>query len=143
MRKKSVASHVMKRDNVFYYVRHVPKDLIDHYSVKRLCFSLKTKCESLANRSSRSITQRLDDYWYGVRFSRLDVPVNNLIASKQNNIEVSSKVVDALELYLRLKGRDRYKVFLTPELIHSSKRLWSILITFFFVFLWDSQSRFL
>ena len=111
MRKKSVASHVMKRDNVFYYVRHVPKDLIDHYSVKRLCFSLKTKCESSANRSSRSITQRLDDYWYGVRFSKLDVPINNLIASKQNNTEVSSKVVDALELYLRLKGRDRDKVF--------------------------------
>ena len=80
MRKKSVASHVMKRDNVFYYVRHVPKDLIDHYSVKRLCFSLKTKCKTLANHSSRSITQRLDDYWYGVRFSKLDVPVNNLIA---------------------------------------------------------------
>ena len=84
MRKKSVASHVMKRDNVFYYVRHVPKDLIDHYSVKRLCFSLKTKCESLANHSSRSITQGLDDYWYGVRFSKLDVPINNLIASKKS-----------------------------------------------------------
>ena len=100
-------SHVMKRDNVFYYVRHIPKDLIDHYSVKRLCFSLKTKCESLANRSSRSITQRLDDYWYGVRYSKSDVPINNLMASKQINREVSSKVVDALELYLRLKGRDR------------------------------------
>ena len=111
MRKKSVASHVMKRDTIFYYVRHVPKDLIDHYNVKRLCFSLKTKCESSANRSSRSITQRLDDYWYGVRFSKLDIPINNLIASKQNNIEVSSKLVDALELYLRLKGRDRDKVF--------------------------------
>ena len=111
MRKKSVASHIMKRDNVFYYVRHVPKDLIDHYSVKRLCFSLKTKCESSANRSSRSITQRLDDYWYGVRFSKLDVPINNLIAAKQNKTVVFSKVVDALELYLRLKGRDRDKVF--------------------------------
>ena len=111
MRKKSVASHVMKRDNVFYYVRHLPKDLIDHYSVKRLCFSLKTKCVSLANRSSRSITQRLDDYWYGVRFSKLNVPVNNLMASKQIKSEVSSKVVDALELYLRLKGRDRDEVF--------------------------------
>ena len=67
MRKKSVAIHVMKRDNAFYYVRHVPKDLIDHYRVKRLCFSLKTKYESSANRSSKSITQSLDDYWYGVR----------------------------------------------------------------------------
>ena len=33
MRNKSVASHVMKRDDVFYYVRHVPKDLIDRYSL--------------------------------------------------------------------------------------------------------------
>ena len=96
---------------------------------------MKTKCESSANRSSRSITQRLNDYWYGVRFSKLDVPINNLIATKQNNTQVSSKVLDALKLYLRLKGRDRDKVFLTPELIHSSKRLWGIVITFFFVFL--------
>ncbi len=111
MRKKSVVSHLMKRDNVFYYVRHVPKDLIDHYSVQRLCFSLKTKCESLANRSSRSITQRLDDYWYGVRFTELDVPIRNSISSNQIDTQVSVKVLDALELYLRLKGRDRDKVF--------------------------------
>ena len=32
-------------------------------------------------------------------------------AAKQNKTEVFSKVVDALELYLRLKGRDRDKVF--------------------------------
>ena len=128
MRKKSLAIHVMKRDNVFYYVRHAPNDLIDHYSVKRLCFSLKTKCESLANRSSRSITQRLDDYWYGIRFSKLDVPINNLMSSKQNNTEVSSKVFKALELYLRLKGGDRDKVFLAPKLIHCSKCYW---ISFF------------
>ena len=78
-----MVSQVMKRENVFYYVRPVPKDLIDHYSVKRLCFSLKTKCESLANRSSRSITQRLNDYWYGVRFAKLDVPISNSISSNQ------------------------------------------------------------
>ena len=70
----------MKRDNVFYYVRHVPKDLIDHYNVKRLCFSLKPKCESSVNRSSRSITQWLYTYWYGVQFSKLDVSIKNLIA---------------------------------------------------------------
>ena len=43
------------------------------------------------------------------------MPVDNLIALKQNNTEVASKVVDALELYLRLRGRDRDKVFLAPE----------------------------
>ena len=34
-----------------------------------------------------------------------------LIVLKQNNTEVSSKLVNALELYLRLKGRDRDEVF--------------------------------
>ena len=74
-----MATYVMKRDNVFYYVRYVPKDLIDHYSVKRLCFSSKTKCESSANRSSGSITQGLDDYWYGVRFSKLDILIKCML----------------------------------------------------------------
>ena len=39
------------------------------------------------------------------------MPINNLVAAKQNNTEVFSKVVDALEFYLRLKGIGRDKVF--------------------------------
>ena len=30
MRKKYIAEHVMKRDDMFYYVRHIPIDLIEH-----------------------------------------------------------------------------------------------------------------
>ena len=36
------------------------------YSVQRLCFSLKTNSDSTAIRYSKSITQRLDDYWFGI-----------------------------------------------------------------------------
>ena len=43
MRKKSVATHVMKRDNIFYYVRHVPKDLIDHYNLKKIVLQFENK----------------------------------------------------------------------------------------------------
>ena len=39
MRNKYTTIHVMKRDEMFYYVRHIPYDLINIYSVKRLCFS--------------------------------------------------------------------------------------------------------
>ena len=35
--KENVAVHVMKRNNDFFYVRHVSKDLIDYYSVKKDC----------------------------------------------------------------------------------------------------------
>ena len=45
----------MKRDEMFYYVRHIPNDLTDIYSVKRLCFSLKTKSYSTAIRFAVSI----------------------------------------------------------------------------------------
>ena len=62
MRNKCVTNHVMKRDSKYYYVRHIPKDLTQHYSIQRLCFSLKTNSDSTAIRYSKSITQRLDDY---------------------------------------------------------------------------------
>ena len=43
MRKKYAPKHVMNRDGVYYYVRHITYVLIDYYDVSRLCFSLKTK----------------------------------------------------------------------------------------------------
>ena len=43
MGKKYAPEHVMYRDGVYYYVRHIPYDLIDYYDVSRLCFSHKTK----------------------------------------------------------------------------------------------------
>ena len=49
MRNKYATIHVMKRDEMFYYVRHIPNDLSNIYSVKRLCFSLKTKSYSMGN----------------------------------------------------------------------------------------------
>ena len=58
MRNKYIAEHVMKRDDMFYYVRHIPRDLSEHYRVKRLCFSLKTKSLAYADRIAKSVSQR-------------------------------------------------------------------------------------
>ncbi len=63
----------MKRDKQFYYVRHIPSDLTYHYSVQRIYFSLKTKSDSTAIRYSKSITQRLDDYWFGMSMKHMSV----------------------------------------------------------------------
>ena len=57
----------MNRDGVYYYIRRVPCDLSDFYAIKRLCFSLKTKSINTARRHSRSIEQKLEDYWLGLR----------------------------------------------------------------------------
>ena len=67
MRKKYAPEHVMIRDGVYYYVRHIPCDLAPIYSVTRLCFSLKTKSLKAAIRTSKSVTQRLEDYWLGLK----------------------------------------------------------------------------
>ena len=111
MRNKYVAEHVMKRDDMFYYVRHIPKDLANHYSVKRLCFSLKTKSLGYALRVSKSVSQRLEDYWFGIRFKRMDIPAIKSIQTEDVSEDGSPTILDALALYLKLKGQGKDKVF--------------------------------
>ena len=111
MRNKYDASHVMYRDGVYYYVRRIPCDLTSFYSVKRLCFSLKTKSLKAANRSAASISQRLDDYWLGLRLQKLDIPAIHLTKQHESNTSVSPALSDACDLYLRLKGIGKDKVF--------------------------------
>ena len=102
----------MKRDNQFYYVRHIPSDLTHHYSVQRICFSLKTKSDSTAVKFSKSITQRLDDYWFGMRLKNMNVPAGDKIKlDGAINDDNTPKISDALDLYLRLKGAGKDKVF--------------------------------
>ena len=111
MRNKYDASHVMYRDGVYYYVRCIPCDLTSFYSVKRLCFSLKTKSLKAANRSAASISQRLDDYWLGLRLQKLDIPAIHLTKQNESNASAAPALSDACDLYLRLKGIGKDKVF--------------------------------
>ena len=101
----------MKRDDMFYYVRHIPMDLCEHYRVKRLYFSLKTKSLGYALRASKSVTQRLEDYWFGIRFKRMDVPAIASVRRDESESNESPTFLDALDLYLRLKGQGKDKVF--------------------------------
>ncbi|MEE2775067.1 MAG: DUF6538 domain-containing protein, partial [Pseudomonadota bacterium] len=111
MRNKYVAEHVMKRDDMFYYVRHIPRDLTEHYRVKRLCFSLKTKSLGYATRIAKSVSQRLEDYWFGIRFKRMDVPAIDSVRKENSESNDSPTILDALDLYLKLKGQGKDKVF--------------------------------
>ena len=111
MRNKYDASHVMYRDGVYYYVRRIPCDLTSFYPVKRLCFSLKTKSLKAANRSAGSISQRLDDYWLGLRLQKLDIPAIHLTKQNDSSTSVAPTLSDACDLYLRLKGVGKDEVF--------------------------------
>ena len=103
---------MLYRDGIYYYVRRVPHDLTSHYDVKRLCFSLKTKSASAANRASKSINQRLEDYWLSLRLRNIDIPAIQVVKSSDAVANDSLLMTEACELYLQLKSLGRGPVFI-------------------------------
>ena len=112
MRNKCVTNHVLLRNETYYFLKRVPYDLKDYYSVKRLCFSLKTKSYSSALRLTKSVLQRLDDYWLGIRLQKMDIPAIHLVKANDNVDDSSPLISNALALYLKLKGEGKDKVFI-------------------------------
>ena len=112
MRNKCEANHVLLRNETYYFLKRVPYDLKDYYSVKRLCFSLKTKSYSSALRLTKSVLQRLDDYWLGLRLQKMDIPAIHLVKANDNVDDSSPLISDALALYLKLKGEGKDKTFI-------------------------------
>ena len=102
---KSDVSYVSCRAGIYYYTSRVPYDVRQHYASHRLSFSLRTKSNAGALRAAHSVTQRLEDYWLGLRLQDMDIPAIHLV--KARHVDDSSPVMlDAVENYLRIKGND-------------------------------------
>ena len=102
---RSDDSYMSCRAGIYYYTRRVPFDLRQHYASNRLSFSLKTKSYAWALRAAQLVTQRLVDYWLGLRLQDMDIPAIHLV--RTNAVEDCSPVtLDAVENYLRIKGND-------------------------------------
>ena len=112
MHNKSSDKYLYNREGVYQFIRRIPVDLSDHYGSSRIQISLKTKNISVACRSARSITQRLDDYWLGLRLQKMDIPAINLVRTSSNSTNNDYMLTDALDLYLKLKGIDKDKTFI-------------------------------
>jgi len=112
MRNKYVTNHVLLRNETYYFLKRVPYDLKEYYSVKRLCFSLKTKSYTSALRITKSVLQRLEDYWLGIRLQKMDIPAIHLVKANDNVDDSSPLISDALDLYLKLKGEGKDKTFI-------------------------------
>ena len=74
---KDAHRYVADRDGIFYYVRRVPHDVRQHYASSRISFSLRTASHQSALRAAKSVTQRLEDYWLGLRLQQMDIPDAN------------------------------------------------------------------
>ena len=111
--QQRVQHFLWQKSGTYYFVRRVPKDIQEHYTSSRVVICLKTKRRDSALKASRSIAQRLEDYWLSLRLSKLDIPALHLLRDKPLSASTSSSITlsEALELYLRLKGVGKDKVF--------------------------------
>ena len=101
------------KDNVYYFSKAVPSDLQHHYCKPRVVISLKTKSSHRAATASRIMLSKLEDYWLGLRLKDIEVPAAHLLRS-QATVNLNSNLIclsEALEIYLRVKGRDKGKLF--------------------------------
>ncbi len=106
-------SYVFLEGNTYYFNRHVPLDVREYYNSDRVILCLKTDRRDRAIHAARSIAQRLEDYWLSLKLRKIDVPSLHLLRDKPESASVSSceTLSEALELYLRLKGLGKDKVF--------------------------------
>ena len=108
-----VAQYLWLKGETYYFNRRVPKDMQGHYKASRIVICLKTTRKDTAARSAKSIAQRLEDYWLSLRLANIDVPALHLLRDKPQTVSQSScmSLTEALDLYLRLKGVNKGKVF--------------------------------
>ena len=105
MMYKDAAQYVSKRNDIYYYVRRVPLDVIQHYASSRISFSLRTKSLHAALRTAHSVSQRLEDYWLGLRLQQMDIPAIHLV-QVGTSIDTSPSIMEAVELYLSINGKE-------------------------------------
>ena len=105
--------YVYLKGNTYYFTRHVPKDVRGYYTSNRVVMCLKTQSRSLAVKAAKNISSKLEEYWLSLRLSQLDIPAAHLVRNQPQNPSQSlcKTLSEALDLYLRLKGGNKDKVF--------------------------------
>ena len=68
------ASYLHRRGAVYRYIRRVPCDIRPYYKTNQRYFNLRNTSLSSANRIAKSIPQKLNDYWLGIRLQKIDIP---------------------------------------------------------------------
>ena len=107
-------SYLYKKRGVFYFSKRVPCDVRSYYKRDRIVICLKTKSSVSAIRASKSLYQKLDDYWTSIRLTKMQVPAEHMLLSKPpvNSNSNAPLLSEALSTYLKLKGEGKDKIFI-------------------------------
>ena len=106
-------SYLYKKRGVYYFSKRVPYDVRSYYKSDRIVICLRTKSNVSAIRSSKSLYQKLDDYWTSIRLTKMQVPAEHMLVSKPpvNNNSNAPLLSEVLTTYLKLKGEGKDKIF--------------------------------
>tara|TARA_B110000046_G_scaffold152844_1_gene162151 strand:+ start:50 stop:1237 length:1188 start_codon:yes stop_codon:yes gene_type:complete len=114
------------RSGYFYFSRRVPADLRQHYSYHRIVKGLGTSSPQRARVQANIEATKLDAYWGQMRLAKSEVIGMSLVREiPSSNAPLKSSfdepigtgqveclsLLDALKVYLNLKGKDRPKTF--------------------------------
>ena len=107
-------SYLYKKRGVFYFSKRIPCDVKPYYKSDRIVICLKTKSNVSAIRASKSLYQKLDDYWTSIRLTKMQVPAEHMLVSKPpvNSNSNAPLLSEALATYLKLKGEGKNKTFI-------------------------------
>ena len=95
-------SYIVNRSGVYYYSRRVPLDLRGQFGKKRIMVSLKTKSRDRALASAMVLSEKIESFWNGLR---LEAILSTQLPKKvTKGHSPSVNFLDALDIYLRLKG---------------------------------------
>ena len=102
------------RNGIFYFTRNVPSDLKTRFNKNRVVVSLHTRSIIRAQKSASALSDRLDRCFESLRLERfhsqeLGLKFDTNMVTDSDEPEVT--ITDALDLYVRLKGTSRGKVF--------------------------------
>ena len=106
--------YLYRRNGIYYFTRKVPSDLKTRFNKNRVVVSLHTRSEVKAQKAASALSDRLERYFESLRLERFhsqefSLKFSSAIDASPN--EVHSSISDALELYIRLKGAGRDRLF--------------------------------
>jgi hypothetical protein len=112
--------YTFNRDGYYYFTRRVPKDLAHHYSRLRIVECLRTTSARRAKLQAQQAAAKLEAYWASLRVAHAPLPGADCCVTPPStavffgaNKDSTGQpdLLQALELYLDLKGKNRPKSF--------------------------------
>ena len=119
MLTKSVP-YTFTRNGYFYFTRRVPTDLLHPHAEHRIVKGLRTKCAKQAKQQSQQASAKLEAYWASLRVAHSVIPGGKhvlggsipTVYSPAPAVQLDQPdLLQALQLYLDLKGKNRPKSF--------------------------------